>query len=291
MALDLLSSLIAGMIQGLVEWLPVSSKSAVMFYLINLGIPVEQAFSIAVYGHIGTLCAAAVILRSEIIDLAKKTFTLLGKPDRLHLLIKPNQREMGLGIVGFVVAALLLTGIIGFPIYKLLKSYLEMGEAYLALLMGALLIVTAIVLLRTKKSGERKEESAQAEDGALTGALQGLSVLPGISRSGITMFGLGMRNFTPEAAARLSFLLSIPTVFFAEIVFAVILDQMKYFPPLDVLIAMNAASFVFGLLSMEAFLLLIKRVKFWGLCLALALVYLAWGAFRLGAGASLGGYT
>jgi len=291
MAMDLLASLVAGMIQGLVEWLPVSSKSAVMFYLINLGIPAEQAFSLAVYGHIGTLCAAAYILRGEIIDLAKKTIVWISKPDRIHLLLKPNQREMGLGIVGFVVAALLMTGVIGFPVYKLLKSYLELQEGYLALLMGALLIITAIVLYKTNRKGERKEESAGAEDGALTGALQGLSVLPGISRSGITMFGLGMRNFTPEAAARLSFLLSIPTVFFAEMVFAVVLDQMKYFPPLDVLIAMNASSFVFGLLSMEAFLLLIKRVKFWGLCLALALVYLAWGAFKLGAGAALAGYT
>jgi undecaprenyl-diphosphatase len=291
MALDLLSSLVAGLIQGTAEWLPVSSKSLVMFYFLNMGIPAQQAFSMAVYSHIGTLCAAAVVLRKEILDLAKKTFALAKKPEKFHLLLAPNSREMGIGMVGFVIAALILTGIVGLPLYKFLKDYLALGESYIALLMGVLLVATAIVLFKTNRKGERVESEANSIDGAVTGALQGLATLPGVSRSGITMFGLGLRGFSVESAARLSFLLSIPTVFFAEIFFAVVLDKMQYLPPLDVLLAINVSSFVFGMLSMEALLAVVKRMNFWKACIALALVYFAWGIFRMGAGAVAGGYT
>ncbi|GEM_PF-90967 len=289
--LDLLSLLVAGAIQGLVEWLPVSSKSAVMFYFLNLGVPAQQAFSMAVYSHIGTLCAATVVLRREIIDLARKTIELAKKPEKFHLLIAPNKREMGIGIVGFVFVALIMTGIVGFPLYKLLKDYLALGESYIAFLMGGLLVATAVVLYKTNRKGERVESGANAHDGFVVGALQGLSTLPGVSRSGITMFGLGLRGFSVESAARLSFLLSIPTVFFAEIFFALVLDKMQYLPPLPDLLAINAASFVFGLLSMEALLAIVKRMNFWKVCLLLAIVYFAWGVFRMGAGAVVGGYT
>lgn len=289
--LDILAALAAGFVQGLVEWLPVSSKSAVMFLLLNFGIAQEEAFSIAVYAHFGTLCAAAFVLRNEIADLARKTISLLRKPEKLHLLVAPNSREMGAGIVGFIAFALLLTGIVGLPIYKLLKSYLELGEGYLALMMGGLLVLTAAVLYSTKRDGNRAEEEANAKDGALTGALQGLAVLPGISRSGITMFGLGLRGFSVESAARLSFLLSIPTVFFADIFFALFLDKMQFMPPLSTLVVLNISSFVFGLISMEAFLALVRKINFWKACLALALVYFGYGLFRLGIGNMLGAYT
>lgn len=291
MAIDLIWALVGGLIQGMSEWLPVSSKALVMFFMMNLGVGQDQAFAIALYAHIGTLLAATVVMRKEISDLAAKAFAIAKKPEKLHLLIAPNAREKGIGIVGFVVAALLLTGVVGFPLYKLLKDYFALGEGYIAILMGVLLLATAAVLLLTNRKGERVESEANATDGAVTGALQGLSTLPGISRSGITMFGLGLRGFSVESAARLSFLLSIPTVFLAEIVFAFVLGNAKYIPDLPTLVALNASSFVFGVLSMEVLLVMLRRVRFWGLCLALAIVYFGWAAFKLGAGAALSGVT
>ncbi len=291
MEIGIFSALIAGMIQGISEWLPVSSKSLVMFYFLTLGVPQNQAFALAVFSHIGTLVAATVVLRKEIGDVARKALALAAKPEKLHLLLKPSQREMGIGTVGFIVVALAMTGVVGFPLYYALKAYLSLGEAYISILMGALLVITAVLLSKSNRKGEREENEAGAGDGFAVGALQGLATLPGISRSGITMFGLGVRGFSTEAAARLSFLLSIPTVLLAEIVFAFVLGNVQYLPDVKALVALNLSSFVFGLLSMETLLSIVKRVRFHWVCVGLAIVYFAWAAFRLGAGAAFGGYT
>ena len=102
--MDFLQAIILGIIQGITEWLPVSSKGNVSAIAQLMGLPVRDAFSFAVLLHIGTLVAAAVYFRKEIIALLK---------------IKDKK------LTKFIAIALVCTGITALPSYLLLRTILE----------------------------------------------------------------------------------------------------------------------------------------------------------------------
>src|SRR5271157_1202494 len=118
--------------------------------------------------------------------------------------------------------------------------------------MGLGLLVTGFLLLRQKGSNTRKAESAGWKDGIFTGLLQGLSILPGVSRAGTSTSGLIWRGFDSQSSFNLSFLLSIPTVIFAEMIFY-IGGSLASFPVSDGIL-LAASSFVFGYLTLDIIL-------------------------------------
>ncbi|HXW98301.1 MAG TPA: undecaprenyl-diphosphate phosphatase, partial [Methanomicrobiales archaeon] len=113
------------------------------------------------------------------------------------------------------------------------------------------------------------------KDGVLTGLLQGLSTLPGISRSGTSTSGLIWRGFDSEASFHLSFLLSIPTVLLAEMVFY-IGGSLVAIPPMDGLL-LALASFVFGYLTIDAVLRIVKRVNLAYVALGMGIIIIVVG--------------
>ncbi|VVC02277.1 Undecaprenyl-diphosphatase [uncultured archaeon] len=282
--MDFFSIIILGIVQGLAEWLPISSKTMVSIaYLQFLGGQVGMVIPILLSAHLGTMLAATIYFRREIIGLA-------------HSFRMPAPTKEGLVSFSttqhaFFLCALAATGVIAIPLLVLQKLLLtNISIGWLLAVMGAGLILTAILLRTQSKTAKmRTEQSAGWLDGLAVGALQGLSAMPGLSRSGCTTTAAVWRGFNAEGAFRLSFMLSIPTVFCAEMLLwgyqlysePASLGGMIGFSPLDAL-GLALVSFVVGWLSIDALLKLAHKIDFSYLVGAFGLIMLIAGWTQIG---------
>jgi undecaprenyl-diphosphatase len=254
--------IIVALIQGLVEWLPISSEGQVVLFLYNFTpVPSEQIVSLVVWLHLGT--ALAVIARYPRIIVEVLSF----KDKKLFRLL---------------LVATLSTAITAVPLYFFLKNNLTPvhGEL-LNVLVGVLLLVTAIVLyLPTRKQDddvEDTEKEVEDREATITGLVQGFAVLPGLSRSGVTISTLLMQRIDKETAMKFSFLMSVPAVL-AILLLEVLTGSTlpAGIGTLDLLI-IEGIVFVSGLASMEFLLVLARRISFWKLCLLLAVIAILFG--------------
>jgi len=269
--MDILQVVLLGLTQGITEWVPISSKTQVtaVYQLLN-GPGSIIPLPILLYVHMGTVLAALVYFRKEIIQIIEK---FLQKPTDF----KVHSR----GELGFLFTSLLLTGVVGLPLLFLEKEFFpKLDVSLLFTIMGAGLIFTGMLLLMQKGLKERKIRSVNWSDGVLTGILQGLSILPGVSRAGTSTTALIWRGFDSESSFHLSFLLSIPTVILAEFVLYMG-GELASFPVSDgILLAIF--SFIFGYLTLGIILRIVKKVNMAYVALALGLIITAAGLRGLG---------
>ena len=244
--MDLIQAIFLGFLQGIFEWLPVSSQgniSAIALTLFNLS--VEKASSYAIFLHMGTLFSAIIYFRREIKALLK----LENKP-----------------LLKFLIIAVISTALTALPSYLFLKSLLT--NAFILLLaIGIFLIITGLIQKFVRKSGQAVFSNKNA---FFLGLGQGFSVLPGISRSGTTTSVLLFEGFEPEQAFRTSFLLSIPSVLIAEIIF-------NMFEPtifdLNIITALVTAA-ITGFLSIDLLIRLAKKIRFSLFCFLFGILYI-----------------
>jgi len=253
--------IIVALIQGLVEWLPISSEGQVVLFLYNFTlVPSEEIISLVVWLHLGT--ALAVVARYP-----RVIFDILRLRDK--------------SLFRLLLVATLSTAITAIPLYFFLKNNLAPvhGEI-LNVLVGVLLLVTAIVLYlptRRQEDVADTERDVENRDAAITGLVQGLAVLPGLSRSGVTISALLMQRIDKETAMKFSFLMSVPAVL------AILLLEVATGSTLPSgvgaldLIIIEGIVFVVGLASMEVLLKLARRISFWKLCFVLAIVAILFG--------------
>lgn len=192
--MNLFELVIVGAIQGFLEFLPVSSSGNVSLILMNfLKLTPSESFSVSIFLHLGTLLAVLVYFRNDIVNILRN--------------IKTDKTSH------FLIVSTILTGVVGVPIYVVLKSIFENIKIDVGnILIGLFLIATGIVLKYRSKSGFKKVEDSNIWDMIIAGAVQGISIIPGISRSGSTLAVLLGREFDKEEALRISFLMSIPAV-------------------------------------------------------------------------------
>jgi undecaprenyl-diphosphatase len=270
--MDIPSIIILGIVQGVTEWIPVSSKTQVTFvYLKFLNGNIASVIPILLYVHIGTVIAATIYFRKEIAEMIS---SVMKKPTDFKTHFN--------GKVGFLFTSLLFTGVLGLPLLylekKVFSSSLELGWLYA--IMGALLLVTGFLLLVGRGSSNRKVKDVTWRDGILTGLLQGISILPGISRDGTSTTGLIWQNFDSESSFHLSFLLSIPTVLFAEI-FLDYAGGFVSFPITDgILLAL--VSLVVGYFVMDIVLKVVKKVNMAYVVFALGIIMIVAGLLSAG---------
>jgi len=251
---SLIESIIIGILQGLLEWLPVSSEGNLVIVLVGVfGLSAEETLSTVIFLHIGTGLAALVYFRKEVYDI------LIGRTaDQVDLRLKL-----------FIIT--LLTGLVGFPIYMWLNISLAIGEILLALT-GIALIITGLL---QRQAAQQKQTGSELTwpISIILGAAQGLAIIPGLSRSGLTTSIMLFKNFTGEEAFRISFLMSIPASFAAA--FGMMLVDGFTPDPYAALSALIAA--IVGYLVIDALLKLARRISFWKICISLgALAVLAW---------------
>ena len=242
-----------GLLQGVLEWIPISSQGTlVLLMLYLLGIKAGEALELAVFLHIGTLLSATLYFRKE---LAEALGSLWGA----------TKNKRGRRLIIFLFSATVLTGLLGFPLFLLAKNTAAI-EKTLILLTSIALILTGLIQSKGESAGgDRLTSDLRTGDGFVVGLAQGLSALPGVSRSGMTTTALLLRGFQGSEALKLSFLLSIPTVLSAEVGMA-LLYGLPSFDVKTLLLAIGA-SFTSSLLSIHVLMKLARKVRFWLLCL------------------------
>jgi undecaprenyl-diphosphatase len=254
---------LVALMQGLLEWLPISSQGQTVLFVYNLGaVPVESLIALTVWLHLGTMFSVLVRYPRDILNI-----------------ISARDRNL----LKLLLIATIGTGIVGVPIYLVRKIALAtiLGSR-LNLVVGLLLLATAAFLYasrkRTQEAGVDNPERIPTDKEALvTGLTQGLSILPGLSRSGITVSSLLMQKVGKETALKFSFLMSVPAVLGIFALELITGDLAIATVGLTDLLLMDVIAFCVGLASMEALLRLSRRVSFWKLCVFIAVVAIAFG--------------
>jgi len=185
-----------GVLQGVLEWLPVSSTGIVLLVAARMGIPPRESYNIALALHVGTLLALLTALRRDYARIALQCIDWISRKG-------PGKEAK------FLLAATLATGIVGTPVYLLTNTLLEhIDVRSLSLIISALLALSAILSL--KRGKRRKELDWKAA--MLLGFAQGIAAFPGLSRSGLTMAVLVSLGFEADEAFRWSYLIAGPVV-------------------------------------------------------------------------------
>ncbi|MFB6179107.1 MAG: undecaprenyl-diphosphate phosphatase [Halorientalis sp.] len=251
-------AVLVGVVQGVLEWLPVSSEGATSLALtLATDATPKAAVSYALFLHAGTALAATAYYRGEIASVVRRL------PD-----LRPRTAfERPTADVSFLIVGTLVSGVVGLTAYKMLEQLVSdlAGGAFVAVI-GGLLIVTGLVQRAAESRDERHTTDPTLFDAVLVGGLQGLAILPGVSRSGTTVSALLLREYEGVEALRLSFLLSIPAALGAGLL-AVLDTGLSNVSPAAAVTAL-AVSAVIGYLTVGALVALARRVAFWGICIA-----------------------
>jgi undecaprenyl-diphosphatase len=240
----LLESLVLGIVQGITEWLPVSSQgtvTAVGSFLFDLTL--ADAVSFALWLHLGTAVSALIAFRGEILGLARD-----GLSDPLH----PSP------LLRFAVVGTAASMVVGVPVILALDDISGAVGAGAMLLVGVAMLGTAVILRTRPEGGTRTRENLSLVDALAFGAVQGFAAIPGLSRSGLTVSLLLGRRFDRAEALAVSFLMSIPASLGAALFAGLDGDGIGV---TEGLIG-AAVSAGIGLISIKALLAVAHRVNF-----------------------------
>lgn len=195
-------ALLLGILQGLTEFLPISSSAHLILlpWFFQWTNPLLDSLSFDVALHAGTLLAVLWYFWRDWLDLIAGFFRILAKrsaqdfPERLIL---------------FLILATIPAGIVGFLLEKAIESTFRIP----ALIVLPLILVSFLMIYAERKSRlSRPLEGMTLKDAMVIGTAQAVALLPGVSRSGITITAGLLRGYRREAATRFSFLLSTPAI-------------------------------------------------------------------------------
>jgi len=265
---NLLYSIIVGLVQGVSEWLPISSKTQVLFVsTILFGLPLNVAYAFGLFMEVGSLFSATFYFRKEILSLLRDKKLLV-----------------------YLLVVTVVTGIEGVPLY-LISDQLLRGAYNLGLpmmLLGAFLIADGIYIRysrRRPRTGTLAEMSLKQY--VVVGLAQGFAALPGVSRSGMTVSTLLFMGVDPKEAFRLSYLAYIPaalggiltTVLFSR---SELNSALSNFDSVGISAAVITAALV-GVFAISALLRFARRNDVWKVTLILGGL-----AFAIGVLAAIG---
>ena len=242
--MDLLEAIILGIIQGLTEFLPVSSSGHLELTKAILGdtsVP-EESLTFTVVLHFATALSTLVIFRKEVVEIFKGLFQFKWN----------EQTQFSLKIVISMIPAV----IIGLLFEEQLESFFG-GQI---LFVGAMLLITAILLLLADKA-KSTDKDVSISNSLIIGISQAIAMLPGISRSGATISTSVLLGIDRTKAARFSFLMVVPLIF-GKIAKDLLSGDISFHS--SEIIPLSAgfiAAFVSGLLACTWMIALVKKSK------------------------------
>ncbi len=253
---------VIGAVQGIAEWLPISSEGMTTLVMINLfGKTLAEALPISIWLHTGTLLSATIYFRKDLHEIMGKL------PHYIRNISSRNQEDHA--VITFLIISTMITGLVGLPLILFATGLTEFSGKIATVLIGLLLIFTGI-FQKAAAGKDIRKNIPSFNDSLITGIVQGFAALPGISRSGITVSALLLRNFTATDAIKLSFLMSIPAVLVANIGIAAMgmltVDLNSLFAVLF--------AFVFGLLTIDLFIKIARKFDFGKFCIILGTITL-----------------
>ena len=281
--MELIKAIILGLIQGVAEFLPISSSGHLAIFKNVLGFDTDTGLLFDVLLHLGTLAAVFVVFWKDIFRLVKEGFAIIGrffmslfqcviKKEKWQPVITTPYRRF----VMLIIVSTIPTGIMG----VLLSDVINAASATL-IVPGILLLVNGIQLLVSDRlpDGKSTEEDASYTKAAVVGVAQGVATFPGISRSGTTITACLACGFSREFAVKYSFIMSIPAI-----LGALVLELLDFAPELlsasEVMnyLVGTVISGVVGYICIKTMLVIVRGKKF---------KYFAYYCFAMGAFAVL----
>ena len=238
------TAILLGVIQGVFEWLPVSSEGLVAAaYSALEDKSLDEAVNYALWLHLGTVPAVVALFWRDLVSAIREFFARPTRPSAFP---------------SFLIVAVAVSAVIGFPLLLALQEISDVLGATAMGVVGVLLLVTGFVQLRRNETGARDRTALTATDGLLAGLAQGVAVLPGLSRSGMTLAVLLGRSIDRREALVLSFLMSIPAGLGAGIYAAIDSDISLRS---EALVA-TLVAFVVGLVTIKVLMAFAQRINF-----------------------------
>ena len=239
--MDLIQLTILSLVQGITEFLPISSSAHLILASSLFSWP-DQGLTVDIFAHFGTLLAVIIYFRKDILEIIS-SFDIR------------NADNLGLCLI----IATIPIAIIGFISKDFVSSYLRTE----IIIIWATVIFGVFLLLSERLSNQDKEiNQITWKDALLIGSFQVFALIPGSSRSAVTIIAALFLGFSKSSSARFSFLLAIPTlslVFLGEIIDFTFVENISN---LGSLIYVSFLSFIAGMLCIHFFLKLIEKIGF-----------------------------
>jgi undecaprenyl-diphosphatase len=206
--LETLYAISLGIIQGLTEFLPVSSSGHLVLLQNIFGLT-EPELLLNIWLHVGTLVAVLIVFNKEILSILT---TLMNFPRlyRQHKgLVAMFKENQDVRLAGLIIFGTIPTGILGLLFHEIAEQIFSSVK-----IVGIMLLVTGTILWLTRWTSVygRPLKSMKVSDSLVVGLAQGIAILPGISRSGATISAALFLGIDRELAGRFSFLLCLPAI-------------------------------------------------------------------------------
>jgi undecaprenyl-diphosphatase len=234
--------IVLGIVQGLAEFLPVSSSGHLALLENLFHLSESQRLSYTAFLHLGTTLALLFYFRKKVYDVIVNSFNHSGQ----------NEQKQSIKLILFIIIGTIPAGIIGY----LAKDKIDL-VFQTPIYSAVFLLITGVILFLTKFAQE-KNSNLSYKDAILIGFAQAIALLPGISRSGATISIALFIGLTTASAFEFSFLLSIPAVIGANIL---LLKNISSHLTLLNLILSIAVPFIIGILALEILKKIVIRKK------------------------------
>lgn len=270
--MSLLQAIFMGILQGLTEFLPVSSSGHLAIFKNLFHIKTDTGILFDVLLHVGTLAAVFIVYRKDIGRMILEGFGLLGdaccnvgiffqnkfgkKDLPYRKVIKNAYRKFDM----LVIVSTIPTGIIGFVAKDLVEAASE-----ILLIPGICLIVTAVLLVISDRlpEGKKTPKNVTYTNAFGIGICQGIATLPGLSRSGTTITACVASGFDRSFAVKYSFIMSIPAILGAAVLELKDIGSVKVTAPevASYIVGMLVAAIV-GYICIKTLLVIVRKKKF-----------------------------
>jgi undecaprenyl-diphosphatase len=255
--LSFLQSIIMGLVQGLTEFLPVSSSGHLVLANALLGIQANTGILFEVMLHVGTLVSVIIVFHRDIFSMVREFFMVIAdvaKGRGMRLKSSPYRV-----MTAMVIVATIPTGLIGI----LFKDFFEKAFSS-TVVVSIMLLVTGVFLYAANamKDGRKGPSDITVKDAVIIGVFQGMAITPGISRSGSTIFAGLLRGFSRELATKFSFIMSIPAIIGAAVLeFSDYRGASVSLDELTVMLAGTAAAVIAGTIAIKFLIGVLNRGK------------------------------
>ncbi len=260
---NLLFSVILGLVQGVSEWLPISSKTQVLFAsYVLFGLPISAGYAFGLFLEIGSLGSAITYFRRDIVALI-------------------HDRQL----LRYLVVVTIFTAIVGAPLFYVTDEYLQKTSPFIGvpmIILGLALVGVGLYIRYSRalpKIGGL--DQMRLKHYIIVGIAQGIAALPGVSRSGMTVSTMLIMGVKQDQAFRLSYLAYIPAslgAFGATVLLQrhEIKTDIQAVSPLGLLVAIVTALLI-GLVTISYLLKYAKTRSIWKLDIVLGVIALVLG--------------
>ncbi|MEX2573956.1 MAG: undecaprenyl-diphosphate phosphatase [Balneolaceae bacterium] len=252
--MDLLQSILLGLLQGITEFLPVSSSGHLVLARAFLGRDLEPGITFEIVVHFGSFCSIAIYYRRKVKEIIVDLFRSFS-PDGIRTKRYANDPNTRLSLI--ILLSMIPAMYVGFTMKDAIESmFLN------PLLVSFMLLITGFLLFSTKLVSAPKKD-LDAKSGLLMGLAQALAILPGISRSGSTISAGLFTGVDREMVANFSFLMVLPVLAGAMLLeLTEIAENGIESAAVVSLIAGFLTSFIAGYIALTYLIILLKKEKF-----------------------------